>query len=148
MLPLAWAFQKESDILQIFNYYLDKLQRTGIINRLRQKFMTNHIEDTDASERHNVIDLGYEDLTLPFLALITGICVALAQLVVETAIICKKKPSDIEKFQNQNESTTSKKAKEIIDDIYDLLLENHDTQESINFLSKVRMMASLPNDHH
>ena len=125
MLPLAWAFQKESDILQIFNYYLDKLQRTGIINRLRQK-----------------------DLTLPFLALITGICVALAQLVVETAIICKKKPSDIEKFQNQNESTTSKKAKEIIDDIYDLLLENHDTQESINFLSKVRMMASLPNDHH
>ena len=89
---MAWAFQRDSELLQIFNYYLDKMQQTGVIDRLRQEFIGGHNRDTDVSviQMQNINSLGYENVVVLFLALLTGLCVALFQLGIETATFCKK----------------------------------------------------------
>ena len=86
--------------------------------------------------------LGYENVAFPFLALLSGIWVALLQLGIETAILCKKKCSDDEEKSNENEST-SEEANDIIDDINNLLLENHCELGGIKFLSKMRSLFTL-----
>ena len=141
---MAWAFQRESELLPIFNYYLGKFQRAGIIDRLQQTFMGGSNRDTDASKKQvqDINGLGYENVAFPFLALLSGICVALFQLGIETAIICKKKCSDDEEQSNEGESA-SEEANDIIDDINHLLLENHCELGGIKFLSKMRSLFTL-----
>ena len=124
----------------MFNYYLDEMKQTGVIDRLGQTFMG------DASKPLQVQDingLGYEHLVFPFIALLTGLCVAFMQLGIETVISCKKKCFSDEAQSNEDEST-SEEAKEIIDDIYLLLVENHCRHGDIKFLSKMRVLS----DHH
>ena len=116
---MAWAFQRESELLPIFKYYLDKMKQTGVINRLRQKFIGN-IGDTGTSKIQDLQGLGYDSVVLPFLTLLIGLCVAFMQLGIETAIICKKKCSEDEKLSREDNST-SEEAKEIIDEIIESL---------------------------
>ena len=137
---MAWAFQKESEILSMFNYHLDEMKQTGVIDRLGQTFMG------DASKPLQVQDingLGYEHLAFPFIALLSGLCVALLQLGIETVISCKKKCS-ADKAQSNEDESTSEEAKEMIDDIYHLLVENHCRLGDIKFLSKMRVLSA----HH
>ena len=121
------------------------MKQTGVIDRLRQKFLGVRDIDTDTSRRHvqDINGLGYENVVFPFLALLTGLCVALLQLGIETMIICKKNCSDDEEQSNEDEST-SEEAKDIIYDINNLLLENHSKLGSIKFLSKMRRLSTLP----
>ena len=139
---MAWAFQRESELLPIFKYYLDKMKQTGVINRLRQKFIGN-IGDTGTSKIQDLQGLGYDSVVLPFLTLLIGLCVAFMQLGIETAIICKKKCSEDEKLSREDNST-SEKAKEIIEDINHLIVENHRKLGGIKFLSKMRVQLTLP----
>ena len=140
---MAWAFQKESELLPIFNNYLDKMQQTGVIDRLRQHFIGDRNGDTGASKIQNLQGLGYDSVVLPFLTLLIGLCVAFMQLGIETAIICKKKCSEDEKLSREDNST-SEKAKEIIEDINHLIVENHRKLGGIKFLSKMRVQLTLP----
>ena len=139
---MAWAFQRESELLPIFKYYLDKMKQTGVIIRLRQKFIGN-IGDTGTSKIQDLQGLGYDSVVLPFLTLLIGLCVAFIQLGIETAIICKKKCSEDEKLSREDNST-SEKAKEIIEDINHLIVENHRKLGGIKFLSKMRVQLTLP----
>ena len=107
--------------------------------------MGERSRDTDASkiQVQEINGLGYENVTFPFLALLSGLCVALLTLGIETAIICKKRCSDTEEQSNEDEST-SEEAKDIIDEINNILLENHCELGGIKFLSKMRMLLTLP----
>ena len=58
---------------------MDKLRR-AIVGRQK-----------NVDEVLDVIVLGYEDLAIPFIALLIGVCVAFIQLGIETAIFFKKK---------------------------------------------------------
>ena len=105
---LAWAFQKESELLPIFNYYLETLQETGVMDRLRKTFMQFSYGNSDAS-KIQVLDtngLGYEHVVLPFLALLTGLCMAFMQLGSETAVTCKKECSGNEEPSNEDDTTS------------------------------------------
>ena len=139
---MAWAFQRESELVPIFKYYLAKMQQSGVIDRLRQKYIDRN-GDTGASKIQDLQGLGYESVVLPFLALLTGLCVAFMQLGIETVIICKKKYLADQEHSNED-FAISGEAKDIIDDIYDLLLENHCKLEDIKFLSKTRMLSTHP----
>ena len=106
--------------------------------------MGDRSRDTDASkiQVQEINGLGYENVTFPFLALVSGLCVALLTLGIETAIICKKRCSDTEEQSNEDESTSEEE--EIINDIYDLLLQNRCQLGGIKFLSKMRTQLTLP----
>ena len=115
-MPMAWAFQKESELLNIFNYYLEKMQQSGVIDRLRQKFIGDHNRDTGALNIQALQGLGYANVVFPFLALLTGLCAAFMQLGIETVTICKKKCFAYQEHSNEDESTPEG-AREIIDDM-------------------------------
>ena len=91
------------------------MQQTGIIDRLRQTYIGDCNGDTDTSNIHEeyIQVLGYEDVLFPFLALLAGLCVALIQLGIEIAVICKDKRS-ARKEQSNEDVYTSERTKEII----------------------------------
>ena len=90
-LPLAWAFQKESELAPLFNYYLDMMQQTGVIDRLEKKFVGKSDKSNIETQVQDINSLGFEKVVFPFLALVTGLSVAFMQLGFETVIMCKNK---------------------------------------------------------
>ena len=143
-LPLGWALRKESELLQIFNYHLDKMRLTGVTDRLQEKFLGEvSIDDTASkSQVQDLTGLRYEDVMFPFLALLTGIFMASLQFGVETVVKCKKKYTD-DGDRTEEDESRSQKAEEIINDIHVLLKKNHGELGGIKFLTKMRMLSSL-----
>ena len=80
------AFQKESELRSMLNYHLEKMEQSGVIDRLHKKFLEsqNIHPDTDAIMT-KVYDegIGYDNVVVPFLVLLIGLCVALLQLGIE-----------------------------------------------------------------
>ena len=112
------------------------MKQSGIIDRLQQKFLDEHNSNTVLSQVMLASNsLGYKNVMLPFLAILTGMCVALLQLGIEVLAMIKKNQSD----EQQSEKDMSEEAKEIIDDIHTILLENYDKLGGIRFLSRLRL---------
>ena len=118
------------------------MKQSGIIERLRQKYL----DEKNLVNSETIVDtnvLGYKNVMFPFMALLIGLCVALLQLGIEAWDIFKKAPSnDAEQVQQSN----CAKAKDVIDDIYSLLLENHEKLGGMKFLSQMRMFSIPPDD--
>ena len=98
--PLAWAFEKDSEFVSIFNYHIQKMQLSGIMARYWQEVERKLNINIDDTKIQNVIVLGYENVAFPFLALLTGLFAALLQFGIEVAVFCKRKYGD-----NVNQST-------------------------------------------
>ena len=84
---MAWAFQKDSELLPVFNYYLHQMQETGVLDKLRREIV-GRLKNVDETKVLDVIVLGYEDLAIPFLILVTGTGVAFIQLGMEAVKKC------------------------------------------------------------
>ena len=123
------------------------MEQAGIIDRLRHKYLGDKGMDTANSKNQaNDIDdisLGYGSVMIPFSILLAGICWALLQLGIEFLHICKKKCFHERKHPNEGESKLMK-AGDIIDEITNLLKENHGELGGVKFLSKMRMLPTLP----
>ena len=139
---MAWGFQRGSQLLPIFKYYLDHMQQTGVINGLYHKLIGDPIEDPRASTIQDLQALGYDNVILPFLALLTGIWASLLQLGIEAISNCMRKCSDDqEQEQSRQDDSRSEEAKGMINDINNLLLHNHRNLGGKKFLSKIRRLA-------
>ena len=57
------------------------------MDKLRREIVRKH-KNAGETQVPDVIVLGYDDLAFPFLALLTGICVAFIQLGIETVKKC------------------------------------------------------------
>ena len=149
--PCAWAFQKDSELLSIMNYHLVKLRQTGILDELQRRFIRNcnssrNVLDVSDKYEDEDVGLGYENVKFPFLALLTGLCLALLQAGFESMVLIKRKCMQEEEKLKEDESS-SEDEKDIIDDIHSLLLENHSKLGEKAFLSKVRTFLTLPETH-
>ena len=140
--PCAWAFQKDSELLSIMNYHLVKLRETGILEELARRFIhncnsTKNILDASDQYKDEDVGLGYEHFKFPFLALLTGLCIAILQAGFESMVLCKRKCMQDEEKLKDDESA-SEDEMDIIEDIHYLLVENHSKLGGKNFLSKIR----------
>ena len=118
------------------------MQQTGVIDRLKQTFLGNHNGITGSSKIQELQGLGYDTVIFPFLALLIGLCAALFQLGIEAMTsICKEKGSKYEE-QSKEDDSTSKEEREMIDEINDLLLENHRKLGGKKFLTKMKMLST------
>ena len=151
--PCSWAFQKDSELLSIINYHLVKLREVGILQKLDQRFIHNCNSTRDVFDvsdkykhEHGPVGLSYEEVNFPFLALLTGLCLALLLAGFERMVHSKMKCMQDEEILKEDEST-SEDEKDIIDDIYSLLLENHSKLGGKKFLSKVKTFLTLPETH-
>ena len=139
---MAWAFQKDSELLPIFKYYINQMHHTGIINKLQKKFIGDHNGDTGALKIQELQGLGYCSVVLPFLTLLIGLCVTIFILGIEAMMSCKKKCSKDKKYSKETLNSTSKEPNDMIEDINNLLLDNHRKLGGIKFLLKIRMLSS------
>ena len=87
--PLCWAFQKDSELAEVFNYHLQKMRETGTMSYMRQQFNFNKKKDAGKVQDAHV--LGFENVAFPFLALLTGVFLAFIQVGIEFVMCCKKK---------------------------------------------------------
>ena len=116
------------------------MKQSGIIDRLRQKYLDEKIlVNSETIVDTNVLD--YENVMIPFLALLIGLCVALLQLGIEALAIFKKKPSN---DTGQIKKHNCAEAKDVIEDIYNLLLENHEELGGMKFLTQIRLFSIPP----
>lgn len=109
---LAWGFQKRSELLPVFNYYLHKMQQTGLVDRMLHKFIGNSKMNTDATTIPDINVLGYQNVAFPFLALLTGLLVAPMLLGIEIVIIRHKTCANDEEQANGDDGAVTTKDRE------------------------------------
>ena len=85
--PLCWAFQKDSELAEVFNYHLQKMRETGTMSYMRQQFNLN--KKRDARKLQDAHVLGFENVAFPFLALLTGVSLAFIQVGIEFVMFYK-----------------------------------------------------------
>ena len=97
------SFQKNSEMVGIFNYYLRKTQENGIMSILEHKM--GIIPQTDQFA-HNIKEngLGYENVAFPFSILVIGILASILQIVIEALIFWKKNKNEHEKYDDTRRS--------------------------------------------
>jgi hypothetical protein len=77
---LGWAFQKNSEFTEFFNYHLFKLIEGGLMYHVRKSTLEKEVIEIGLSD---TITLGYENVMFPFLLLVGGTVFALLQLSLE-----------------------------------------------------------------
>lgn len=89
---LAMAFQEDSEIRPIFNYYINKMRETGVVSRLWNRYIKYDVpkDNTERIFNDEANPLGYDNLFFPALVLILGLLGAWVIIVVEIVLKPKK----------------------------------------------------------
>ena len=78
---MAFAFQNDSEFVEVFNIFLLNLRQTGLLDKIYQKWIPKSVEEADPDEP--VSPLGFENLSFPFLGLTWGALVAGLFVLIE-----------------------------------------------------------------
>lgn len=78
---LGFTFQKNSELLPLFNYHLLKMLESGTIDKISRKWKENDKPDgsrdvTAESSQQEALVLGYDNLLFPFLIIFAGVGLA------------------------------------------------------------------------
>ncbi len=69
----AFAFQKNSDLVPIFNYHLLKMEENGVLDRIRMKWgLINPLQDIEKVTESSSFPLGLGNVFFPFFILVVG----------------------------------------------------------------------------
>ena len=79
--PVGWALRKDSELEDLFDYHLLRMIEVGIVKPVGKLNMKTYNEDYHKIKE--LIVLGFADLAFPFMLLIAGSIIALAQLGIE-----------------------------------------------------------------
>ncbi len=82
---LAFAFQRDSEIRQLFDYYVIKFKQSGLMEELQDKWFYDN-KPSDMSSRffqEDPIHLGFENLFFPMLIMLVGTKACLLLLLFE-----------------------------------------------------------------
>jgi hypothetical protein len=77
----VWAFQKNSEFTEFFNFHLYKLKESGMRDRLYSTCMYG--ANRDFSTMADAIPIGYENSVLPFLLFNCGIIASIVTVAFE-----------------------------------------------------------------
>ena len=78
--PLAWAFQKDSQFVDCFNYHLRKIKESGVITQIV-------VRTQEINEKYNTVDdaftLTFENVVFPYLIMVAGVITSVCQSAME-----------------------------------------------------------------
>ena len=77
------ALRKDSEFTALFNYVLLKMQETGTMERMRLRWIVLGGEEDFGGGMSEAIQLGYENVLLPFNCCAVGILVAAGMSLME-----------------------------------------------------------------
>ena len=75
------GLQKNSELVEMFDYHIIKMQENGIIARFKHKWMYN--TDKNYYGMAEAVTLEFENLIFPFMCLLVGIVAAATVLLAE-----------------------------------------------------------------
>ena len=78
---LAFAFQNDSEFVEVFNVFFLKLRQTGLLNKIYQRWIPRSFEEAKPDQL--ISALGFENLSFPFMGLMWGALVAGLIVLVE-----------------------------------------------------------------
>ena len=78
---LALGFQKDSELLPIFNFYLAKLRENGVLSQILTTWLKKR--PLDVTTNSIAYELGYYDLIFPFLAILCGMALCCSLVYLE-----------------------------------------------------------------
>ena len=84
----AFGFQQNSEWLNLYNSFILQLRESGVLAKIVDKWMPK--PDTGGFETESANALGFENLSFPFIALGTG--VLLAVIIGGIEKLCEAKP--------------------------------------------------------
>lgn len=99
---MSWAFQKDSEVADLFSHHINKMKETGTMDKLWQKIESKMKWGNDATNIQEINELGYDNVVLPFWALMTGVCSAILLLVIEAFAVRRGLETEI---KNEEEET-------------------------------------------
>ena len=141
---MSWGFQKDSELIHVFNYHLQKMQESGMFEKLGLNIYDKHETNKDYNKTEEHV-LGYKNVVLPFSLLLTGLFVSLLQLGIE--VMKKKCESEQQEEHNAElvpwERNTSAEVGSVIEEAMNhlLLSKNQFRQEEIEILSKFNKLV-------
>ena len=117
------------------------MQETGTLDRLWKKVEINIKRENNAPKIQDANALGYENVSVPFSALLGGVFAAILILGIEAVVFCKAKYAD-DVYTAGDEDFNSKEAANIIYEINELLLEHQSKLKDMRLLYKIKTLAS------
>ena len=113
--PLAWAFQKDSEFVELFNYHIQKMDEGGLLNQLQK---TIYKKET-GEDKCNVemIMIGYENVAFPCLVLVSGFVLAMAYSVAEWQWMWVKRKAEKNSGKRSESKMNAWKIQEEIQDV-------------------------------
>ncbi len=84
--PLAFALQKDSELLGLINYQVVKLHQSGMLHFLKHKWINSRRPDLWSCGMEEALALGYDHLAPYMLVLVFGIFVAALAVAGEAAM--------------------------------------------------------------
>ena len=109
---MAWAYQKDSEFVECFNYHMHKADESGLLHHLQKELLKNRNHDADADDNgggaFNV--LGYENLSFPCLMLLAGMILAMLNVLAEwlwNTIKTKRNPDRVGGSERQERQQTN-----------------------------------------
>ena len=80
---MAWAFQRNSELVECFNYHLQKMIEAGILDQLYSVYVDVKIT-TELDKEGDTMSLGYMNAAFPSLVLMGGLTLSMVQLTAES----------------------------------------------------------------
>ena len=82
---LAFGLRKDSELRDIFNYYLLKMEQSGFMDALHQKWLENPYTSNAriSSGSEDAFALGYDNVMFPFLGLSFGLVASVVMSLLE-----------------------------------------------------------------
>ena len=81
----AFAFQKDSEFLHLFNHFLKKMLEAGIIFKINKDISKRKIIDYEVEP---AVTLGFENVSFPFMVLLGGLTLAVIMTCFEKLRVC------------------------------------------------------------
>ena len=94
---MAWAFQRNSELAECFNYHLQKMSEAGILDKLHSTYVDVKSKD-ELGEEDNNSSLGYRTAAFPSLVLLGGLTLSVFQLMAESLWNRMKRRVNLEEF--------------------------------------------------
>ena len=102
---MGFAFQKNSEFTGLFNHYISRVEESGVLPSLKEKYLDPEPDPITSYETltgQEAFVLGYDTLLFPFMALAVGLAMAVAMLLWENKGFMKKKGNNSLTFVEQN----------------------------------------------
>ena len=117
------------------------MKARGIFDRFWSEVERKQNMNKDDTKVQNVNVVGYENVTFPFMALLTGLLAALLQLGIEFTVFSKKKYPDDNAIKSNDENSTHSQSRETIlaiKEVCDMLLEDNPNLKVIKLQCTMR----------